>query len=185
MAYIALASMLVVYFSTWEQSTIAIYPGFLLVVGVVMGIALRSRFQVDEDIDEAEGRSIAYWTFIALIGVGLAGVVSSFTLMQLPAEVTALSVIDQKIYAALMAIAEEAFFRGFICNLFLIKFGEAGATFAGGAVGSIYHLARYGASTEAILFIFMAFSVLSFVSVRSGRISPAMTAHLVHNLLAA
>jgi membrane protease YdiL (CAAX protease family) len=98
-----------------------------------------------------------------------------------PMELTGM---DAALYAVLMAIAEENFFRGAITNFLLTITSPAFAILGSAMIFTAYHIAVYRTSLEAFIYVFVGGAVLAWVAQRTGRLSPAICAHIINNLLA-
>jgi len=81
------------------------------------------------------------------------------------------SVVDPQFFAVLIGVAEECFFRLFLCGLFY-RFTNSFliAVFGSSAVWSGYHISRYGGDLSILMIIFMCGCVLgaTFLYTRSA-----------------
>jgi membrane protease YdiL (CAAX protease family) len=179
----ALSIFIILYLSTYQQSTIILFPAILLIAGIVMQIYFMQKLEYVDSIIE-QSQNIAFYTLMALavIAVGSIIVPAIANLPQLSKmEITGMDAI---LYSILIAIAEEQFFRGALTNLLLMfSRSEFASIIASAAVFSVYHLAVYKTDWTAISFVFVGGIALAWVSVRSGRLSPAMLAHVINNVL--
>jgi membrane protease YdiL (CAAX protease family) len=88
------------------------------------------------------------------------------------------------LYAVLISISEEQFFRGAILNFLLSLTNATVAIFSSAAIFMVYHFAVYGTSTSNLVYVLVGGLALAWADYRSGRISPSMLAHLINNLAA-
>lgn len=173
--------MICIYLSTFETTTIVLFPAVLLLSGLAMELYLERKREFTDSITEpATMKQIGYYTVIAIFGIFLTG----WTIQQskIPMQLTG---YDALLYGMLIAIAEEQFFRGFITDWLLTKFPHPMMALASAAViFCVYHLARYGTQIDALIYVFAGGFTLSWVSYKSQRISPAMCGHLLNNVAA-
>ena len=176
---IVISMMLTVYLATFETTTLVLFPGILLLIGLVMEFYLESKREFVDHITEPKSmKQIGYYTIIALLGMFMSGYMIDMTNMTVLSGVSAIG------FGVLMAVAEEQFFRGFITDFLLTRFPNyilALVTSAG--VFTIYHLARYGGQPDAMMYVFAGGFILSWVSWKSQRLSPCMLAHAINNII--
>lgn len=180
--YTIMATLIAVYMATFEMGVLILFPVILLISGVALQIYFTRKVEADTDMDVSEAGSILFYTIAALAVIA----VSSFFIASLPRIIPKfqLTGFDTALFAALMAIAEEQFFRGAVTSFLLIYTVPTAAIIGSGAIFTVYHLAVYGTNASALLYVFVAGVVLAWVAYRSGRLSPSMTAHLINNILA-
>jgi len=95
------------------------------------------------------------------------------------------SIVDPQVFSVLIGVAEECFFRVFLCGLFYRMTNNAFIAIVGSsAIWANYHVARYGGSMNVLVMIFLCGCVLgaSFIFTRSG--DGALLGHGVVNYLA-
>jgi len=180
---ISIAMMLTIYLATYETTALVMFPAVLLIVGLGMELYLerhRKPEYVDfESVGARSRKEIFYYSVLALLGIFTVGYSTSF-LSDL--EVAGFSMFA---FMAVMAIAEEQFFRGFITDLFLTHLDKDWiALLTSALVFMGYHLARYGTSPDALLYVFGGGLILNWVAWKSKRISPCMIAHVINNIVA-
>ena len=179
----AIASAIAVYLSTWIKVVDPIYSLFLIgLMGLSLTLSLymQKKVETDPNIDEREGRNIIYYTLIGLVGI-LIGAYFNENLRN-PAKDLAIGLFEAKLFGVLMAIVETQFFHAFWINFFdSRKIPPMLNTVLIGGFGVIYHLARYG--LENIYFVFIAFTILAWVNIKTRRATPAMLAHIINNLM--
>ena len=93
--------------------------------------------------------------------------------------------ISERLFSVLMGVAEESFFRVFLCT-FIFKFTRQGwlAIGVSSAVWAIYHLERYGGwGMGAFVVIFLAGCVLGWVMLYSKMGDGVIFAHGAVNFL--
>jgi membrane protease YdiL (CAAX protease family) len=181
-ALTALAIFIVLYLSTFETSALILFPAFLLITGIVLQFYLLRKVEVVDSVVE-EGGNIFIYTLMALAGIGLGGLISPTVARAVPVQKMELTGMDAVLYAVLMAVAEEQFFRGGITNFLLTMFPPPMAIMGSAAIFSVYHLAVYGTTISALAYVFIGGVMLAWVAYRSGRLSPSILAHVVNNIL--
>jgi membrane protease YdiL (CAAX protease family) len=188
-ALIGLSLVGTVYLATFSTTTVVIFPAILLLVGYYgERIVARRKARPEEDIKttSSEYRGILYYTVIAVAGMFIAGFAVNF----LNFGDLALTSFDSLIYSLIIAVAETMFFQGFILAFLLssnIRFLRGNpylAIIAGAGICVAYHLARYGANPNALLYVFFGFTILNWVAYKSRRLSPVAGGHLINNALA-
>lgn len=177
--------MISIYLATFVGfSDLLLIPVILVLSGLALSIWIRGKAQQDPDISASEFKDTLYFTLIALAGIGLGSLLipGLFRPPQLPLE---LSIFDQMLYGTLFAVSEERFFRGFITPFLMWKLGmPMPANLGSGAIFSIYHFNVYGSSPDKLIYVFIAGAILSYVTLKSGRIVPAKLAHIANNVFA-
>ncbi len=179
-ALASLAVMISIYLSTFEKGFIAVFPTILLVTGLTLMHFSVRRDEVEES-DSGAGKVLLY----ALVGVvGILLVSWLAPKVVLPQDVSQLSFYDAKLFAVLMAVAEECFFRGFMLNLFYRWLNSGvGAVVVSSVIFAVFHTAVYGTSPNLMLYVFLAGTILGFIAVKTGRLSTSMLAHSIVNLI--
>jgi len=175
-----LAVMIVIYLSTFETTVVILFPAVLLITGLVLQFYLQRRVEVVDSLAESAG-NIGFYTLVALAGIALAGFVSPAVSRLPKMELTG---VDAVLYAVLISISEEQFFRGAILNFLLSLTNATVAIFSSAAIFMVYHFAVYGTSTSNLVYVLVGGLALAWADYRSGRISPSMLAHLINNLAA-
>jgi len=175
-----LAVMIVIYLSTFETTVVILFPAVLLITGLVLQFYLQRRVEVVDSLAESAG-NIGFYTLVALAGIALAGFVSPAVSRLPKMELTG---VDAMLYAVLISISEEQFFRGAILNFLLSLTNATVAIFSSAAIFMVYHFAVYGTSTSNLVYVLVGGLALAWADYRSGRISPSMLAHLINNLAA-
>lgn len=172
-----------VYLSLWAaERDIVLFPAILLVSGLFLVIVSGRRIEHDVDISQPEAKEMFIYTCAAMAGILLSAFAGAIAV---PASrAMALTKIDQVVFAVLLAVAEEMFFRGGVLS-FLNAYlrSDVLSTLANAAIFTVYHLAVYQAPS-ALIFVFGSGLVLAYVTLRSGRLTPAMLAHVLNNLVA-
>ena len=182
----AIAGMISIYLGLFQsQMGIVWFPALLLILGLQLNTYVNRKYDYDDDIDQREGGRIIYATMMAVVAISVTSLVMNIPFYKRTADIIGLSLFDAKLYAGLMAVAEEQFFRGFLTN-FAYRYGlknTATASVASALIGTVYHFMRYGEDPSALMFVFLGFVILSFISLREQRLSPAILAHLIHNVV--
>lgn len=159
-------------------------PFALLIGGLVLQRYIKGKIKHDVRIDQEEGKSILFYTIVALAIIGLGSLTIPY-LFKPPVLPIQLATFDAMLYGSLFAISEERFFRGFFTPFLYSKFNFALlANFASGGAFALYHLAVYGSSGNSLMYVLIAGTGLSWVTLQSRRISPAILGHLINNMLA-
>lgn len=180
------AAMILIYLATFMGFTnLLLIPLGLLALGLALQIYISKKIQHDESTSHEEMKSTMMYTVLALVGIGVGSFVS-VGLFKPPIGAVQMSVTDQMLYGALYAISEERFFRGALTSfVFWRTNNTAMSSLASGVIfGWPYHQAVYGTSPEKLMYVVIAGTVLSFVTLRSKRLSPAMLGHLGNNFWA-
>ena len=179
-----LAVMITLYLSTYQTTTVALFPAVLLITGIVLQFFLLRRVETVDSVFEPETAwNIGFYTLLALAGIGLGSIISPALAKAVPVQKMQLTGMDAVLYSVLISIAEEQFFRGAITNFLLSMFPPSMAVLGSAAIFTAYHLAVYGTEASALIYVFVGGAVLAFVAYRSGRLSPACLAHMFNNVL--
>jgi len=144
--------------------------------GFVLSIVVK-QYGADESLSEVEVKQMALWTavsFVAIIFLNQFARTIPFAVTDEP--------VTRKSFAVLIAVAEENFFRGFITPFVASKVGMLPGSVLAGAIFGIYHFAVYG-SVDVLLIVFGSGIILSYVALRTRRLSPPMLAHVINNYL--
>lgn len=175
------AIIITIFLSTFETTTIVLFPAVLLMAGLIMEFYLeRHREYTDHIFEPLTMRKIGYYTVLALFGIFITGYAVKY--VELPMQLTG---YDALMYSILIAVAEEQFFRGFITDWLLSRIANPMvALFTSALVFMTYHFARYGTATDALIYVFAGGFILSYVAYRSKRLSPTMLAHILNNVVA-
>lgn len=187
---IVLALMFAVFLYTFEPTVMVIFPGVLLAFGLGIELFLERRQEYVNHVTEPSTiRTIAYWTILALLGIFMV----SFYIQE---EFMLSSVFAAVSFGALMAVAEEQFFRGGITDFLVSSYpdtislgfihlpGWLTALVCSAGIFTLYHVGRYGGQPDALMYVFGGGFILNFVAYKSRRISPGMLAHIINNVIA-
>jgi membrane protease YdiL (CAAX protease family) len=160
-------------------ATKGLFGASLLVGGTLMSLILCG-FKSDDFFSFEE--------ILGSVGYIVMGVAAIYVVNYAAPLVTASAVdspISGTIFVMLMAISEEAMFRGFLLGMINKLTGSSLIAVAlSSLVGAIYHLAVYGSSFTNLAIVFGSFFALGFSYVLSGyRLSVPMTAHVIINFL--
>ncbi len=138
--------------------------------------------ETEEDTNLGNLKIVGYYTLIALFGMFLAGYAINYLSLSIPAQLTG---SDAVLYSVLIGIAEAQFFQGFILDWMLTTLSQPAFALAGAAgVATVYHFARYGTQTNALVYVFVGFFIMNWACYKSKRVSPAMLSHALNNLFA-
>jgi len=182
------AVMIPIYLATFIGfHTLLLIPTFMLLTGITFQMWISRKIEHDESLSVLETKDMILYTLIALAGIGIGSIVAPglFKPPALPAlETTSMQIQGPLLYGALYAISEERFFRG-AWTLFLDwKLDNPILTNVGsGGMFMVYHFAVYGTSPDKLTYVFIAGTILSFVVLRSGRLTPALLGHIFNNVM--
>jgi membrane protease YdiL (CAAX protease family) len=176
----ALACFITIYLATFETTVVVLFPALLLITGIVLQFYLVRKVEVVDSLAENAG-NIGFYTLIALAGIALASFVAP-AVSRLPR--MELTGVDAMLYAILIAVAEEQFFRGAILNFLLTLTNSTVAIFSSAAIFMVYHFAVYGTSTSNLVYVLVGGLALAWAAYRSRRLSPSILAHVTNNILA-
>jgi membrane protease YdiL (CAAX protease family) len=180
------ALMLAMYLSLFVGlSDALLIPVILLIGGLVVQIAISGKLKHDTFISQREYHSNIIYIGIAL-GIIVFGslVIPGLFTPNIPSEIASMSIFDAAMYTSLFAIAEERFFRGGIFTFLTWKLQKPiVAVLACSLIFFIYHFAVYGGSMENLAFVMMGGFALTYVTLKSGRLTPATLAHLLNNII--
>lgn len=174
------AMFISLYWSTGEKSFIGVFPAILLACSFGINFYIGQRYPSDNSLSGGETGNILMYTIIAIAGMWFTG---QYTANMPTGSTVTLSGMDAITFGVCMAVAEEQFFRGALLN-FLLPRGALFAVAGSGAMFYVYHFFVYAGNQAALLYVFAAGLILAYVTVRTGRISPAILAHVVNNVLA-
>lgn len=133
--------------------------------------------ETDSVFDEKTSKTIIYYTALAVVGISLSGL----AVKAVPAQLVGWSVV---LYGALMAVAEERFFRKFLTNFFVSKLSPSIGLITSALIFTIFHFAIYGTQVTALVYVFFGGLILGWVAYRSQRLSPSQLGHIISNLVA-
>lgn len=179
--YTIIAAMVAVYLATFEMGVTILFPVVLLTTGVALRMYLARKVEADDSIDVQEGGQILFYTVLCLAALSL----TSFFVSSLPSlPEMQLTGFDTILFGMLMAVAEEQFFRGAVLSFLMGITMPIVAIIGSACIFAVYHLAVYGTDIAAMTYVFVGGIVLSWVTYRSQRLSPSMTAHILNNVMA-
>jgi len=155
---------------------------FVVVMGL-SGMALARRFKEDEsdpNVTDVEVRQIVLWSGISF------GVIffMNLTVRVIPPIFAVVDPVGARLFAVLIAIAEEELFRGFVTPYMARGLGRVAGAVTAGVIFGVYHLAIYQDSFSNLLVIFAGGIILSFAALRTGRLSTTSATHVINNWLA-
>lgn len=183
-AFSVLAASLLIFLSTFGPDLMlrSLFAFSLLIGGLFLSRIIKS-YKEDVDIDTGEGRSMIQYAVIALGVIALVSYTAPKIMLSI--DTSTLSVTDAfmvpRMFGVLIAVSEEAFFRGFATNFFVSRIGSAFGVVASGAFFAIYHASVYGSDVSLLLYVFGAGMMLSYVALRTQRVSTTMISHVVIN----
>lgn len=138
--------------------------------------------QIEHEDEHKALREIGFYTALALFGVFLIGYAVNYVLLSVTQ--LGLTGINAVLYSALIAVAEEQFFRAFILDWLLSRIAlPMVAVFFNAVLFMGYHFARYGTDLNALGYVLGGGLILGLVAYKSKRISPCMAAHVINNVV--
>lgn len=174
---IVTALLIFMYASTFQPETINILTSsvLLLVIGTTFGMLLVGvRFKPFSF--ERLFESII-WTVLAFGIIYIVNKQVPFTL--------GVQVLNARWYAVLMGVAEECFFRLFLTGfIYRITDSKFLAISIGAGVWTVYHMARYGGETGALIVVLLAGFALGWVFLSSKMGDGVIFAHALVNFIA-
>lgn len=158
-----------------EQSTIIQNAIEFLFIGVGMAFfTVGLKFEVFKM--ETLGESIL-WMAICVVIIWMVQATAPFTLE--------VEVLNKQLFAVLMGVSEECFFRLFLCTFIKRMTGAGWLAIILSSFGwSVYHIARYGANMGTLLIIGVAGCALGWVMLESKMGDGPIFAHALINFLA-
>jgi membrane protease YdiL (CAAX protease family) len=191
---LALSVVLLGYFVfVYGLQSIMFFPIILLVLSLVFRVYINKKLHKDEELDEAEGKSILTYYIVALFGLVLGSLVVK-GLYNFPYEkyltdtpIMSAFLLDpssQWVFTTVMAITEEWFFRGELLEFLTYRLPPGLASFVSALVFMSYHLGVYGTSFENLMYILVGGIGLAIAVTRSRRLEPSLFAHITNNLMA-
>jgi len=174
--------LICLYLSTFDLGVLIIFPVVLLTSGILLQYYMLDKPSQTKEkhITSKAATNIGYYTmlgFAAIFGIGIV----SPQVEKLPflAQVD-LTVTQAVMFASLIAIAEEQFFRGFLTN-YLSKKSIFLGILGSAAVFAAFHLAVYGQSMAALFYVLASGVLLAWLGIRSGRLAVPMCIHIMNN----
>ena len=122
--------------------------------------------------------------FESIIWTGLAFFIIYIVNKQVPFTL-GVQVLNVRWYSVLMGVSEECFFRLFLTGfVYRISHSKFLAIVLGAWVWTIYHMARYGGHTGALIVVLLAGFALGWVFLASKMGDPVIFAHALVNFIA-
>lgn len=189
---LAVAAMATIFLATFETTTVVLFPVILLVTGLTMEFLIeRKHPEEDDHIDSNERNTIMIYTIVSILAMFTTGFFVNWT-FEIPTQsVTFIFAgFNALAYTVLIAIAEEQFFRGFITDglltlcqkIRILNLSPFFPLMLSAGIFCAYHIARYGTSPDALVYVYIGGFILSFVAYRTRRLSPTMFAHVFNNI---
>lgn len=120
---------------------------------------------------------ILLWTSLDMLAI--------FTVNRLIPFQMEISGLTPKLFAVLMGVAEECFFRLWLCPWMHKLTGESWlAILVSSSAWSVYHIKRYGANFNLLAIVFLCGCVLGASIIYSKRLDPSVFAHGGVNFIA-
>jgi len=182
-AFTLLAIMISVYLATWQKDFATFFPTILLLSGLGMSYYMGQRIEQDVDLTGDEARDIAFWTLVCLFGIAIGSLVSTnlFTPRTRGMDLVGFDIV---LFGILVAVAEETMFRGAVLSFLSQQLPAVVAVVSSASIFMIYHFSVYRSDPAALMYVFTAGFVLSFVTLKTRRLSPAILAHVANNIIA-
>jgi len=169
--------LIFMYASTFQPETINLLTAgvLLLVIGLVFGILMVGIAFKPFSFERL---------FESIIWTGLAFGIIYIVNKQVPFTL-GVQVLNVRWYAVLMGVSEECFFRLFLTGfVYRISHSKLLAIVLGAWVWTIYHMARYGGDTGALLVVLLAGFALGWVFLESKMGDGVIFAHALVNFIA-
>lgn len=175
-----------------DYRTLATYsiPSFMILFGFSIGNAMNGGFKINPKFTADMSRSILYYMAISTsmfflinitkeMAVSMNFVTDSF----LPQNV-ALAIIPVSMFAVVMGVSEELFFRYWLTKMFSnLKNNWTGILVVGLGLFPTYHFWRYGPYLPLLAVTALCGVVLSWVYIRSGTPSAVILPHALVNYM--
>jgi len=175
---IVAAIIIFMYASTFVGTNVAsqaLFAVSLLTSGLLLTIVL-TKIRIDTRFNVNELAVMMNWLLICM---GAILIVNKIAFIRWE-----VSPMPANLFAVLIAISEEVFFRVFLTTWFYMLAGKFFAIFLSSTAWSVYHFAVYGSDLVVIGVILVAGFVLGYAYVESRRASVPMLAHALINLIA-
>lgn len=191
--FVLLAVAISIYLFTFATNNLVIlFPALLISSAIGLqwylgkykkGGEIEEDWVVEQDLTGKRINKDIYYSVIAIAGM----LATSLFVGYISYTGLGLSITNAVLFGILMAVAETLFFQGVIFNYLLndIVHHPTIAMLGGAIVAMIFHLAVYGGSNASLIYVFIGFFILNFVTYKSGSLTAAMTGHSVNNCLAA
>lgn len=188
---IVLAVCIFVYLFTIVGSALVLFPLVLLLLGLTLHRFVQHKHGDHEDFDDTSitnehlWRNFIKYTILALFAVFLVSEAISVLPLAMNFGLTGIYAL---LFEALMGIAEEEFFRGFVLDYLLTslpeneRFGPWPTLFASAGIFAVYHLAVYGTVISSLIYVLMGGLILSWTAYHTRHISPCMAGHVLNNV---
>jgi membrane protease YdiL (CAAX protease family) len=169
------AVVVFLYGQTFMQNPVFASAVVFLLAGVILAYTLVGigfeGFQVRGLLE------IVMWSVASFVAIWLVNKAVPLKLSATP--------VDARLFAVCMGVAEESFFRLFLCT-FLQKITRSSLIAIGvsSLIWSIYHISAYGGDLGAIAIVFVAGCVLGFSMLQTRRPDSSMIAHGAVNYVA-
>jgi hypothetical protein len=184
--FIILAVFIYVYLFTIAGSALVLFPLVLMISGIVLHRFTSHKKGSQDDFDDTSitnehlWKNFIFYTVLALFGVFL--VSEAITVLPLTMN-TGLTGWYAFLFEALMGIAEEEFFRGFVTDYLLTTLPNPySAILVSATFFTVYHFAVYGTVIASLLYVFAGGCILSWTAYRTLHVSPCMSGHVLNNV---
>lgn len=140
---------------------------------------------MDERVTFEEKSGMLKYSVFGLAGATLSNYASSFLINRISSmRALAITQVELVYFGAMIAIAEEEFFRGFLVN-FIFKLRQSAplAITVSAMVFSVFHLAVYGTRPDLLAYVFVSGVILGYVAWATQRLSTSMLTHIFVNVL--
>jgi membrane protease YdiL (CAAX protease family) len=147
----------------------------------------------DEEISRKERSEIWRWYLLAFTGTFAIYYFVS-TEIFVPASLLTLPFIQAVTLSMSQAVAEEQFFRGFLLDYIYDRLKSSTIvklpslqlipSIIGGSIFTVYHYWRYSLHPDVMMYIFFTGILMSWICLKSRRLSPVLLSHVLVNLIA-
>ncbi len=201
--YIVLIGVVVFVFLATFGGQLAI-DALIALAMIFAGDFLEKRFDVDsedhdESDDEEEDVRIGKWVaatfavFLALnvlvpsippsVQSAISSAVNGVQLSSVTISPLSSTAFLSRAFGALIAIAEERFFRKSLGNIFITRSDPVAGSLADGGVFALAHWAIYGDSFTDIVVVFGSGIFMCYADYRTRRASTSEISHILNNVL--
>lgn len=174
---ILVATLVLVYGATYREDPVVagtlLTGAFILTIGLTFGILMTG---VEIRFMDMRMFETILWTSASF---GCLYIVNQVV----PIQFNVTSEISPRLLGVLVGVAEECFFRVWICGV-ASKFSETGAIVGSSMVWSGYHVARYGGQPQILILVFLCGLVLGWIYLKSRLGDGVIFAHALVNFIA-
>ncbi|MFC1754231.1 CPBP family intramembrane glutamic endopeptidase [Thermoproteota archaeon] len=165
-------------------------PISMITLGFPLGTAVSGGFKINPKFSAETSQSILYYMAISTSMFFIINVTKQFAVSinmvsdALLPQTVVLAIIPLSMFAVIMAVSEEIFFRYYLTKLFSnMKNNWTAIIFVGMGLFPTYHLWRYGPYPPLLIVTALCGAVLSWAYIRSGTPSAVLLPHALVNYM--